>query len=89
MTNTTNKVITATKISWVNAAGDEIAVSLTEGPRKVRRSETGPAYRVRGVAEFVSGPCFDRYGSHRTPVDMGLSVADALAWHMAWTGSNG
>lgn len=92
MTNTTNskateKVIAVNAITFTNASGDKIKISLTDRPRKVKQSETGPAYRVQGVAEFVSGPCFDKYGSHRTPVDFGMSAADALAWHMAWFGA--
>lgn len=82
-------VITAHKLTWTDSKGNVIEVALTEAPRKVRKSVTGPAYRVRGISRFVAGPCFDRYGAHPEPVDFGLSPADALAWHMASADAQG
>jgi hypothetical protein len=76
-------IITANKLSWTDSKGNTIEVALTEEPRKVRRGATGPAYRVRGISCFVSGPCFAKYGAHPEAVDFGLSEADALAWHMS------
>jgi hypothetical protein len=80
-----NVMITATTATWTTDAGDSIRVTFTAAPRKVRKSETGPAYRVRGVSEFIAGPAFDKYGPHPVAVDMVMSAADALAWHMSWS----
>ncbi len=78
--------IKADKASWSNSDGTVIEVQFSEAPRRVPRTETGPArdgFKVRGVARFVSGPCFDRYGAHATDIDLGLTAAEVLAWEMA------
>lgn len=81
---------TAKTVEYTKPSGDAIRVTLGEAPRQVPRTETGPArdgWKVRGVAEFVSGPCFDKFGAHRTSIDLGLTAADVLAWQIASAGT--